>query len=92
VDVLDRLEAAAGTNPVLRVLGGQGAALHGKRHSVARYCVGDDVPSGLEILDVELLTRMNAAAPILIGYDGSTRRVGLSTKPPSSSAPAEHCW
>jgi nucleotide-binding universal stress UspA family protein len=29
------------------------------------------VPSGLEILDVELLTRMNAAAPILIGYDGS---------------------
>jgi hypothetical protein len=24
-----------------------------------------------EALDVELLTRMNAAAPILIGYDGS---------------------
>lgn len=29
------------------------------------------MPSSLEILDVELLTRMNAAAPILIGYDGS---------------------
>jgi nucleotide-binding universal stress UspA family protein len=29
------------------------------------------LPSGLEILGVELLTRMNAAAPILIGYDGS---------------------
>jgi nucleotide-binding universal stress UspA family protein len=38
---------------------------------VARYCQGDVAPSGLEIPGDELLTRMNAAAPILIGYDGS---------------------
>lgn len=38
---------------------------------MAGYCVGDDLPSGLDILGVELLTLMSTASPILIGYDGS---------------------
>jgi nucleotide-binding universal stress UspA family protein len=33
--------------------------------------VGDELRCGLEVFGVELLTRMNAAPPILIGYDGS---------------------
>jgi nucleotide-binding universal stress UspA family protein len=42
-----------------------------KAPPVARYCVGDVAPSGLEIPGGEPYVRMNDAAPILIAYDGS---------------------